>query len=498
MVEGRRVPATLDTVLGQATALETLRRALATGRTHHAYLFDGPEGVGKERAAFGLAQCLVCERPSAGLACGSCSACGRAVPAEPGGLPLHPDIAVLGRGLYEPAQIGRKTPESREISIDQVRTIVLSRAAFPPHEGRARVFIVRAADELGVSAANALLKTLEEPHRATTFVLLTARKGSLLSTIRSRALALRFGALPLAVVAEVLVAGGLAPEAAGARGRRLGRQRREGARARGRGDQRGARRVHRPRARRDRRALGERGVRPGRRRQERKSRAPAAARRAGARVRPRRTRGGTRTRRGQPGGARGALRSRDARDEAAPRQWVDAARHGVAPPGAAGLGALRQRPRSSPLIWPDSSPEGAVPRSAPRPREGARRGARAAAIRTWSARRAARRPCPARACRRARPARARRAAPRACARCRARRTRRRSRWSPRRALPFRSVARSAVGACAARSARPRAQSTKGAQRARRGRLDRPASATRTARRSLDARKSPGRVLRRAR
>jgi DNA polymerase-3 subunit delta' len=208
------VPATLDTVLGQATALETLRRALATGRTHHAYLFDGPEGVGKERAAFGLAQCLVCERPSAGLACGSCSACGRAVPAEPGGLPLHPDIAVLGRGLYEPAQIGRKTPESREISIDQVRTIVLSRAAFPPHEGRARVFIVRAADELGVSAANALLKTLEEPHRATTFVLLTARKGSLLSTIRSRALALRFGALPLAVVAEVLVAGGLAPEAA--------------------------------------------------------------------------------------------------------------------------------------------------------------------------------------------------------------------------------------------------------------------------------------------
>lgn len=208
------MPAYLDTVLGQPTALETLRRALASGRTHHAYLFDGPEGVGKERAAFGLAQCLVCERPSSGLACGACSACVRAVPAQAGGLPLHPDIAVLGKGLYEAAQIGRKTPESREISIDQVRTIVLARAAFPPHEGRAKVFVVRAADELGVSAANALLKTLEEPGRATAFILLTARKGSLLSTIRSRALALRFGALPLAVVAEVLTAGGLTPEAA--------------------------------------------------------------------------------------------------------------------------------------------------------------------------------------------------------------------------------------------------------------------------------------------
>lgn len=200
----------LETVLGQKTAIETLVRGLTHGRSHHAYLFEGPPGVGKERAAFGLAQALVCERPSdAGMACGTCSACERAVPKTPGGIALHPDVVVLERGLYEPSQIGRKTPESKEISIDQVRTLVLTRAAFPPHEGRAKVFVIRRADELSISAANALLKTLEEPGRNTHFILLTSRKSALLSTIRSRTLALRFGHLSNSVVAELLVARGV-------------------------------------------------------------------------------------------------------------------------------------------------------------------------------------------------------------------------------------------------------------------------------------------------
>lgn len=198
--------AILETVLGQRTAIETLQRGLASGRSHHAYLFEGPPGVGKERAAFGLAQALLCEQPTnAGLACGSCSACTRAAPKEPGGLSPHPDVVILERGLYEPAQIGRKSPESKEISIDQVRTLVLARAAFPPHEGRAKIFVVRRADELSISAANALLKTLEEPGRNTHFILLTSRKAALLSTIRSRTLSLRFGHLSNAVVARILV-----------------------------------------------------------------------------------------------------------------------------------------------------------------------------------------------------------------------------------------------------------------------------------------------------
>jgi len=201
----------LETVRAQTTAVETLRRALATGRVHHAYLFDGPEGVGKERTALGLAQALVCERRPEGQAeaCGACSACTRAVPRGPGATPLHPDVVVLERGLYDPAALGRKSPETQDLSIDQVRTLVLTRAAFGPHEGRAKVFIMRRAEEMSIAASNALLKTLEEPGARTHFVLLSATPDALLPTIRSRTQRVRFGAMPDAVVTELLIARGV-------------------------------------------------------------------------------------------------------------------------------------------------------------------------------------------------------------------------------------------------------------------------------------------------
>lgn len=214
----------LSTVRAQPTAVATLRRALALGRVHHAYLFDGPDGVGKERTAFGLAQALVCQRRSDGAsdACGECSACTRSVPRSGQTRPLHPDVVVLERGLYDPATLGRRSPETQEISIDQVRTLVLARAAFAPHEGRAKVFLVRRAEELSISAANALLKTLEEPGARTHFVLLSSTADALLPTIRSRTQRVRFGALPDAVVAELLAArgteGALAVEIAGLAG----------------------------------------------------------------------------------------------------------------------------------------------------------------------------------------------------------------------------------------------------------------------------------------
>ncbi len=195
--------------------MATLRRALARDRVHHAYLFDGPDGVGKELAAFGLAQALVCERRGVDLppddACGACSACVRAVPREGERRPTHPDVIVIERGLYDPASLGRRTPETQDISIDQVRTLVLARAAFAPHEGRAKVFIVRRAEELSISSANALLKTLEEPGQRTHFVLITSQPDTLLPTIRSRTQRLRFAALPDGVVTGLLVARGVEP-----------------------------------------------------------------------------------------------------------------------------------------------------------------------------------------------------------------------------------------------------------------------------------------------
>ncbi len=198
---------------GQPTAVETLRRALGRGRVHHAYLFDGPNGVGRERAAFGLAQALVCEARAEGAAdaCGRCRACRRAVPAVGEGRPKHPDVIVIERGLYDPAVIGRRSPETQDISLDQIRSLVLARAAFPPTEGRAKVFVVRRAEELSLPAANALLKTLEEPGARTHFVLLSSVGDSLLPTVRSRVQRVRFGALPESVVAELLITQGVEP-----------------------------------------------------------------------------------------------------------------------------------------------------------------------------------------------------------------------------------------------------------------------------------------------
>lgn len=214
----------LSQLRAQQTALRTIDWALESNRVHHAYLFVGPPGVGKELAAFGLAQALVCERlgstdtgglfgpstmPPRARACGRCSPCMRAVPREESRRPLHPDIVVIERGLYSPQSLGRRTPETQDISIDQIRALVLSRAAFAPHEGRAKVFIVRRAEELSVSAANSLLKTLEEPGARTHFILLSSQPEALLPTILSRTQRVRFSPLPDDVVAELLVANGV-------------------------------------------------------------------------------------------------------------------------------------------------------------------------------------------------------------------------------------------------------------------------------------------------
>lgn len=202
---------TFDGVLGQPTAVETLQRALRTGRVHHAYRFEGPEGVGKERTAFALAQALLCAN---GTGCGQCSACRRVstLSEQAPHVPLHPDVILVGRGLYSGTLLTAK--ESTGISVEQIRRLVLGRVGFPPHEGKALVVIVRDADELTISAANALLKTLEEPHAGVHFVLLTHRPNRLLDTVRSRTLAVRFGPLPEAALHTILTERGASLESA--------------------------------------------------------------------------------------------------------------------------------------------------------------------------------------------------------------------------------------------------------------------------------------------
>lgn len=202
----------LSSLLGQPTAHQTLTRALSKGRVHHAYRFEGPLGVGKETAAFLLAQALVCTE-SPGVGCEECSACRRAVTIakEAPEVPGHPDVLLVGRGVYPSGLLGGAS-EATGISVEQIRRIVLPRVGMPPHEARNLVIVIRNAEELTVAAANALLKTLEEPRSGVHFVLLTSRPAQLLDTILSRSLAVRFGALPEEALRTLLQREGLPEE----------------------------------------------------------------------------------------------------------------------------------------------------------------------------------------------------------------------------------------------------------------------------------------------
>jgi DNA polymerase-3 subunit delta' len=174
-----------------------LSRCLAEGRVSHAYLFVGPAQVGKVTTARQFAQALNClgEAPP----CGECRAC-RLIAGD-----KHPDVEVMGIGglCDEPEHRDHRSDGSREIRICQVRRIerVLSRT---PFEGRYRVVIVDPADALTTEAANAFLKTLEEPPPQVVLILATEREEVLPPTVRSRCRRVPFAAASVAVVAEVL------------------------------------------------------------------------------------------------------------------------------------------------------------------------------------------------------------------------------------------------------------------------------------------------------
>ena len=193
----------LSEVQHQARAVDALAASLAAGEVHHAWLFHGPEGVGKELAAVGFAQALTCpEQPMKG--CGVCSSCKRVKGRN------HPDVTWL---LPEDEQVQRglagrsdfdHTP-SRDIRIEQVRALG-ERLSFRPLEAKHKVALIVNAHAMNASAQNALLKTLEEPPRDTVLLLVTSAIDKLLPTIRSRCTKAQFGPLPVAFIAAQLLA----------------------------------------------------------------------------------------------------------------------------------------------------------------------------------------------------------------------------------------------------------------------------------------------------
>jgi DNA polymerase-3 subunit delta' len=150
----------------------------------HALLLRGPQGIGKLALAEALAEALLCEIPCAdGAACGRCTACGWM------GQGSHPDFRRLEPESEAEAaaeQTGEKREKaSHQISVDQVRGIA-NFVNVSSHRGGVKVTLIHPAESLNANAANALLKSLEEPPPRTYFLLVAHRWHHLLPTLKSR------------------------------------------------------------------------------------------------------------------------------------------------------------------------------------------------------------------------------------------------------------------------------------------------------------------------
>lgn len=197
-------PTRLATVVGQDALCRLLARLVARGKLPHAILLEGAPGCGRRTVARALAAALLCPRSVAGDACGACPSCVQAAQGT------HPDL------LLFPAE-GEDAAVDKELT-DAVRELVEGRAYESPLMGGGRVFVIPDLERLQrnqATAANALLKVLEEPPPATWFILTTAFASGVLRTIRSRAQLYRLQPLAAGDVERILVRGGVpAPVAA--------------------------------------------------------------------------------------------------------------------------------------------------------------------------------------------------------------------------------------------------------------------------------------------
>ncbi len=182
-------------IVGHEAVVERFHQALERGRLPHAYLFVGPDGIGKELVARELAKAVQCASGGA-EACDHCPACQKV---EHGN---HPDVAFVRR-----REGGAKGEHRAQVLIEQVREEIQDPIAYKPFEGRYKVFVVVDAAQMTEEAQNCLLKTLEEPPPHSLLILLASRLEPFVDTVVSRCQIVRFRPLTFGQVERILVEG---------------------------------------------------------------------------------------------------------------------------------------------------------------------------------------------------------------------------------------------------------------------------------------------------
>lgn len=201
----------------QDKAIGTLRQAFTAKRVPHAFIFAGPEGVGKFTTALAWSKLLLCQSPSVSPdpsgrgsgnlepdSCGKCDSCQKL------DTDSHPDFHHIYKELIEfvsDSQLRKRTPI--DLPIDVVREFVIEKAQIKPALSAAKVFVISEAERLNPESQNALLKTLEEPPHQSFIILLCTKLDNLLPTTRSRCQIVRFGPVSQEQIIAHLTATGI-------------------------------------------------------------------------------------------------------------------------------------------------------------------------------------------------------------------------------------------------------------------------------------------------
>ena len=193
-------------VKGQARAAKLLSGLLESGRVPNALLFAGMDGIGKTLMAVEFARALLCADRSPQWACGFCPDC-LAVDKR-----IHPDLALVN-AQYQ-AALEEKEPEKQKILHVDTICHVRRDMEMPSMLGRWKIAVIEEAHRMNASAANALLKNLEEPIPRSLWILVTSGREQLPRTIPSRCFAVPFVPLTEAAVRAILEDQGAAPERA--------------------------------------------------------------------------------------------------------------------------------------------------------------------------------------------------------------------------------------------------------------------------------------------
>ena len=184
-------------IKGQDFAINNLKKFIKTGKVPPAMIFYGPAGVGKAKAAISFAKALNCQNLGEDVEpCELCQSCKQIE------MQTHPDIMFADYN-YQSALLKEEVEDQQNIKIETVRSLTTA-SQQKAVAAKWKVFIIDKAERLVPAAANALLKFIEEPPQNTVWILISSKRETMLSTIKSRCQSISFAPLNTQIITEIL------------------------------------------------------------------------------------------------------------------------------------------------------------------------------------------------------------------------------------------------------------------------------------------------------